>query len=107
MTRSPNARNQGAFLVLMALSDGPKHGYEVAKFIEAKSNGFFRMPFGTLYPVLHRLEKDGFIAGEIEETDSEREKKIYRLTPAGKKHAQAEANEFQLFARAINRLVPN
>lgn len=107
MTRSPNARNQGAFLVLMALSDGPKHGYEVSKFIESKSNGFFRMPFGTLYPVLHRLEKEGFINGEVSADDSEREKKVYKLTAAGRKQAQAEASEFQLFAKAIHRLVPN
>lgn len=106
MSRSPNARNQGAFLALMALMDGPKHGYEVAKFIETKSNGFFRMPFGTLYPVLHRLEKEGMIQGEIIDDGSDREKKIYKVTAAGRKQAQNEAEEFQLFARAINRMVP-
>lgn len=93
--------------MLMALVDGPKHGYEVAKFIEIKSNGFFRMPFGTLYPVLHRLEKENLIQGELSSGDSEREKKTYKLTAAGRKQAQAEASEFQLFAKAINRLVSN
>jgi PadR family transcriptional regulator PadR len=106
MSRSPNARNQGLFLVLLALLDGPKHGYEVAKFIEAQSNGFFRMPFGTLYPILHRLEKEGLINGERDATDNEREKKVYKLTPAGKRQAQGEVSEFQLFTKAMNRLVP-
>ena len=106
MTRAPNARNQGLFLVLMALMDGPKHGYEVAKFIEARSHSFFRMPFGTLYPILHRLEKDGLIIAQIESSESEREKKIYKLTAAGKKQAQTEMTEFQHFTKAVNRLVP-
>lgn len=102
-----NARNQGTFLILLALLDSPKHGYEVAKFIEAKSNGFFRMPFGTLYPALHRLEKMGLIYGALDSSDAERDKKIYKLTSAGKKQAQSEVSEFQLFSQAVHRLVPN
>lgn len=101
-----NARNQGTFLILMALLDGPKHGYEISKHIEGKSNGFFRMPFGTLYPALHRLEKTRLIVGEIDPDDIEREKKIYKLTSEGRRAAQSEVSEFQLFAKAVHRLVP-
>jgi PadR family transcriptional regulator, regulatory protein PadR len=104
MLKTTNARKQSAFLALMALVDGPKHGYEISKYIEAKSNGFFRMPFGTLYPILHRLEKEGFLAGNNDSDD--RGKKTYKLTASGKKQAQSEVDEFQLFSRAMNRLVP-
>jgi DNA-binding PadR family transcriptional regulator len=90
----------------MALMESPKHGYEIAKYIETRSNGFFRMPFGTLYPVLHRLEKEGLVDGSIDTSDSEREKKVYRLTAAGKRQAQGEIGEFQQFYKAVNRLVP-
>lgn len=104
MSKTSNARNQGSFLVLMALMDGPKHGYEIAKFIEARSNGFFRMPFGTLYPILHRLEKDGMLLSESADNE-DRGKKTYKLTAAGRKHAQGEVSEFQMYAKAMNRLV--
>lgn len=101
-----NSRNQGQFLILLALLDAPKHGYEISKFVEERSNGFFRMPFGTLYPALHRLEKSGLIAGGIHTDGGGREKKIYRLTAAGKRHAQGEVAEYQSFAKAIGRLIP-
>ncbi len=100
------ARSQGTFLVLMALLEGPKHGYEVSKFIEAQSSGFFRMPFGTLYPILHRLEKNGFVTCTVEASGAEREKKVYRLTASGKKQAEGEVSEYQLFTRAVNKLMP-
>lgn len=93
--------NQGLFLVLMALLDGPKHGYEISKHIEARSNGFFRMPFGTLYPILHKLEKAELIKGE-----DNGEKKTYKLTALGRKNAAQEVGEFQEYSKAMNRLVP-
>lgn len=106
MSKITNARKQGSFLVLMALLDSPKHGYEIAKFIEARTNGFFRLPFGTLYPILHRLEKDGLLTAEEAGAENGRGKKTYRLTTSGKKYAQSEVSEFQLFSKAMNRLVP-
>lgn len=89
----------------MALLDGPKHGYEVAKFIEGRSNGFFRMPFGTLYPILHRLEKDGLVSCEVEGSEA-KPKKVYKLTRTGKTTAGEEATDFQHLTRAIARMVP-
>ena len=106
MNKSENRRKQATFLTLMALLDSPKHGYEVAKFIEERSNGFFRMPFGTLYPILHGLEKLGLVTVEVKEEKTGRPKKIYKLTRAGKLQAQGEVEEFQHFSRAIHRMVP-
>ena len=100
-------RKHGEFLVLMALSDGPKHGYEVAKYIEDKSNGFFRMAFGSLYPILHNLEKNNFVTVEIENEDSARPRKVYKLTKLGKQQATQETSDFMLFYKATTKLVPS
>jgi PadR family transcriptional regulator PadR len=99
------SRKQGEFLILMALMNGPKHGYEVSKFVEDRSNGFFRMPFGTLYPILHRLEKEGLVSVEIEGSEL-KPKKVYKLTKSGKAAAGEEAAQFQLMTRAIAKMVP-
>jgi PadR family transcriptional regulator PadR len=106
MSKTTNARKQGVFLILLALLDGPKHGYEIAKYIETRSNGFFRMPFGTLYPILHRLESEAMLSSESDGMDGDRGKKTYKLTGSGKKYAQGEVSEFQLFSKTINRMVP-
>jgi PadR family transcriptional regulator, regulatory protein PadR len=100
------SRKQAEFLILMSLLDGAKHGYEISKYIEDRSNGFFRMPFGTLYPILHRLEKEDLVSVEIENGDSAKPKKIYKLTKAGRNAAGHEADEFHLYTRAISRMVP-
>lgn len=100
------AKTQGTFLVLMALLEGAKHGYEVSKYIEERSRGFFRMPFGTLYPILHRLEKNGMIKAKLESSSGAKTKKVYRLTGAGKALANNEARDFRLLAKTINKMVP-
>ena len=58
-----DASSRGTFLALLALQDGPKHGYEISTWIEARSRGFFSLSFGALYPILHRLEKEGLVEG--------------------------------------------
>lgn len=106
MNRAESKRKHAEFLTLMALMDGPKHGYEVSKYIEEKSNGFFRLPFGTLYPILHRLEKEGLVDVNLEDKDSARPKKVYKLTKSGKEQAHYEVSDFHVFIKATNKLVP-
>ncbi|MCB0366135.1 MAG: helix-turn-helix transcriptional regulator [Bdellovibrionaceae bacterium] len=98
--------NRGTFLVLMALLDGAKHGYEISKYIEERSRGFFRMPFGTLYPILHRLEKEGNVKVKIDDFSGAKSKKVYTLTSSGKKLAKEEVSEFDLLSKAIKWMVP-
>lgn len=92
------------FLVLLALSNGPMHGYEISKFIESKSNGFFRVPFGSLYPVLHRLETDKLIQAKWETNATQKQKKTYALTVRGKRALKDEVSFFQSLTDAINAL---
>jgi PadR family transcriptional regulator, regulatory protein PadR len=77
-------RTLNVILILAALRTGPKHGYQIAVDIEELSGGYFSFTFGTLYPILHQLEKEGLVHGEWESGRSRRRKKDYVLTAAGR-----------------------
>ena len=81
------ARDIHELLVLAALRGEAKHGYQVALDVESESNGLFRFKHGTLYPILHRLEKDGSIAGSWS-TEGGRRRKVYTLTKAGRRRLE-------------------
>ncbi|MEQ1876060.1 MAG: helix-turn-helix transcriptional regulator [Bdellovibrionia bacterium] len=106
MSAEESKRNRTVFLVLLALSHNPMHGYEISKFIEAKSRGFFRVPFGSLYPVLHRLESQQMITAVWEALESEKPKKIYALTGSGRKALAVEVDSFRSLSGAIDLLTP-
>ena len=72
-------------LILSILSSGPHHGYQLALELEQKSDGAFRFNHGTLYPILHRLEKEGLIRGDWLDEDSKRRRKSYGLTASGRR----------------------
>lgn len=76
-------RRVNELLLLSALRRSPMHGYQVALEIERRSGGYFRFNHGTLYPILHRLEKEGLIAGDWSDADEGRARKEYALTEAG------------------------
>lgn len=98
--------NRTSLLVLLALTHNSMHGYEIAKYIDNKSKGFFRMPFGSLYPVLHRLEKDKLIGAEWEDGDSQKPRKIYNITARGRKSLEEEVTVLRSYTKALNLLMP-
>jgi PadR family transcriptional regulator len=71
-------------LVLSSINNKAIHGYQIAKEIEVDSEGYFKVPSGTLYPILTRFENDGLIIGEWENTDKNRKRKNYLLSEKGK-----------------------
>lgn len=75
------ARGIHEVLILAVLRHGPKHGYQIALDVEEETGGVFAFQHGTLYPILHRLEKEGLIEGTW--TDDGRRRKEYRLTRDG------------------------
>ncbi len=81
------ARDIHELLVLSTLREGPRHGYQLALDIESGSNGLFRLKHGTLYPILHRLEAEGWIRGSWSR-DGGRRKKVYELTASGKRRLE-------------------
>lgn len=88
------ARDIHELLVLSTLRDGSKHGYQIALDVEADSNGLFTFRHGTLYPILHRLEEEGLIRGSWSKGGGRR-KKVYSLTPVGRRHLSGETDRVQ------------
>lgn len=88
-------------LVLKAVSLGPLHGYGVLLRIQQISKGTLEIQQGSLYPALYRLERDGWIASEWGESENNRKAKYYRLTAAGKRQLDAEAEKWNRMADVI------
>jgi DNA-binding PadR family transcriptional regulator len=97
---SESWKSRGAFLVLLALADAPKHGYEIATHLEERTDGFFRLSFGALYPILHQLEKEGHVTGKWEGR-----RKMYALTAAGRRALADERAQFDAYVGAFTRLL--
>lgn len=91
------SRNCNETLILSALSPGPHHGYQLALELEQRSGGAFRFKHGTLYPILHKLEKEGLIRGDWLEEESKRKRKSYRLTNAGRAHLELQRGAWRDF----------
>lgn len=77
-------RRVNELLILSELRRAPMHGYQIALEIEQRSDGYFPFNHGTLYPILHRLEKEGRIAGSWTDPEEGRARKEYGLTEAGR-----------------------
>lgn len=84
-------------LILAILAAGPKHGYQLALELEERSSGEFRLQYGTLYPILHKLEKDGLIGGTWDESSPRRKRKTYRVTRKGHRHLETEVEAWRSF----------
>lgn len=92
-------------LVLQTLSWGPQHGYGIAQAIRAGSSEVLQVETGSLYPALHRLEKQGWIRSEWKNSEHKQRAKYYQLTAAGKKHLTAEHNRWNRLTSAIAGLM--
>lgn len=84
------SRSLYELVVLAALADRTMHGYQIALEVAERSDGLFVLQHGTLYPVLHRLEKAKLVRSEWSEGEGERRRRLYSLTGAGRKHLAAE-----------------
>jgi transcriptional regulator len=91
-------------LILALLSEQTRHGYELAKLIEARSDGAIRFHVASLYPTLYRLERRGFISGRWIVKEGERRRRFYRLTPAGQKVLAAQRKSWGTFVGALMRV---
>jgi len=98
----PEAKS--SFLVLLALKDGGKHGYEIARCISERSHGFFSLSYGALYPVLHKLEQDGLVEGAWEGGEDSKRRRVYTLTRAGHKSLADEREHHRQLGLALRGL---
>jgi len=87
-------------LLLAVLADGPRHGYGVIEALRAGSGGQFDLPKGTIYPALHRLEQAGLVHGTWS-NQTGRQRRVYELTPVGRRRLGAERTAWREFAAAV------
>ncbi|MGM9522336.1 MAG: PadR family transcriptional regulator [Oscillospiraceae bacterium] len=92
-------------LVLSLLTDGEKYGYEMTSELERRSDGTFSLKEGTLYPLLHALEKDGCVKSRMKEAPNGRERKYYRLTKKGAALLDEKTEEWKLFSEKVNAVI--
>lgn len=88
-------------LILKTLATEPRHGWAIAKRIQAASGDVLQIKQGSLYPALHRLEQQGLIKAEWRPTDTGREAKFYALTRAGRAHLDEELTQWERLSAAI------
>ena len=103
MAKKKNDTLQGtlALLVLKSLDQGPMHGWGITLHIESISNQVLRVEEGSLYPALHRMEQEGWIASEWGLSENNRRARFYRLTAAGRKQLAAEQATWQEVTNAV------
>jgi transcriptional regulator len=93
------------FLILSLVEVRARHGYEIAQRIEQRSGGTLTFHAASLYPLLYRLEKRGWIEGRWTEKAGERRRRVYRLTREGRKVLAARRSGWETFVRAIGQVV--
>lgn len=92
-------------LVLALLKDGDKYGYEMIEELAKRSDDTFQLKEGTLYPLLHTLEKERFVTSYTKQTPSGRERKYYRLTADGLAQLEYKEKEWKLFTQTVNAVL--
>lgn len=97
-------KGSAELLILSLVEDQPRHGYDIATLIERRSGGMLKFNVASLYPLLYRLEKRGWIQGRWVEKAGQRRRRYYRLTAAGKKVLAAQRNSWREFVEAISRI---
>jgi PadR family transcriptional regulator, regulatory protein PadR len=94
-----------ALLILRTLQWGPQHGHGIGVAIRASSHDELQADHGSLYPALHRLEKQGWIDAEWRLSENNQRAKYYRLTKAGRRQLETERTRWKRFTEAVARVL--
>jgi len=97
-------KGSAELLILSLLEDQPRHGYDLSKLIETRSGGLLTFRVASLYPLLYRLEKRGWIHGRWIEKAGQRRRRYYRLTPPGARVLEAHRSTWRDFVEAMSRI---
>ncbi len=98
-------RKINELLLLQELNRAPLHGYQVVLEIEERSRGYFQFSHGTLYPILHRLEKEGRVSGRWSDPEKGRPRKEYAVTEAGRTYLAELLGEWREMTRRLSSLL--
>ena len=91
-------------LILALLEDAPRHGYEIGQLIEERSNGVLRYHIASLYPLLYRLAKRGWLEGRWVEKRGQRRRRYYRLTASGRTVLAEQRSNWKEFITAVGQV---
>ena len=94
-----------SIIVLSLLNNKNMYGYEIIQQMKKNTNDLFIMKEGTLYPMLHSLEKDGAVESYWYDTDEGRRRKYYRITENGRKILHIKKKEWRVFSTVINNII--
>jgi transcriptional regulator len=97
-------RGSAELLILSLVEARPRHGYEISKLIEQRSEGAVRFYAASLYPLLYRLERRGWIQGRWVEKSGQRRRRYYRLTRQGRRVLASQLRGWREFVAGINRI---
>jgi len=92
-------------LILKTLAGGPHHGFGIAVHIQTVSEGLLRVEEGSLYPALHRLERDKFVKASWAQTDNGRRARVYKLTANGKQRLEEAENNWNTVSKGVTRVL--
>ena len=97
-------KGSAELLILSLVEDQPRHGYDLSKLIELRSGGVLKFRVASLYPLLYRLEKRGWIQGRWVEKTGQRRRRYYRITPAGRRVLADQRREWHSLVAALDRV---
>jgi transcriptional regulator len=97
-------KGSAELLILSLVEDQPRHGYDIGKLIERRSEGKLHFHVASLYPLLYRLENRGWIQGRWVEKPNQRRRRYYRLTGQGQKVLAQQRRSWRQFVDAVGRV---
>ncbi|MFZ0547093.1 MAG: PadR family transcriptional regulator [Candidatus Promineifilaceae bacterium] len=88
-------------LILALLSEEPMYGYQISQELEQRSGGYFEMKEGLLYPLLHRMKREGLVSSKGQEASGARRRKYYAITAEGKQALKEQTQEWEMFMNKL------
>ncbi|HTQ54476.1 MAG TPA: PadR family transcriptional regulator [Bryobacteraceae bacterium] len=99
------AQNSLDLLILKTLARGPNHGFGITVHIQTASEGLLRIEEGSLYPALHRLERERVVSGEWKISENGRRARYYKLTQAGKRRLEEHEDQWRSLSAGVTRVL--
>jgi DNA-binding PadR family transcriptional regulator len=92
-------------LILVLLSEEAMYGYQISQEMSQRSGGYFDMKEGLLYPLLHRMQREGLVSSKWQTADGCRRRKYYAITASGKEALQEQAHEWEMFMSKLQSVI--
>ena len=104
MITTPIKRGSAELAILALLADEPLHGYEIARRVERQTGGVLKFTLASLYPLLYRMEKRGWVRGAWQTLPNGRRRRRYEITSQGRKQLAPMRKQWGVFFRALHKL---